>query len=66
MHSHSWHQSGSAPEASKGFAWHLTFERHKEAQSAMQDAKTPSARFEYLIPKTELLHTNAVDASKNK
>ncbi|KAK3754519.1 hypothetical protein QZH41_019112, partial [Actinostola sp. cb2023] len=36
---------------------YLTFERHKEAQSAMQDARTPSARLEGLIPKTEDFHT---------
>ena len=38
---------------------YLTFERHKEAQSAMQDARTPSARLEGLIPKTEDFHTQA-------
>ena len=36
---------------------YLTFERHKEAQSAMQDARTPSARLEGLIPKIEDFHT---------
>ena len=36
---------------------YLTFVRHKEAQSAMQDARTPSARLEGLIPKTEDFHT---------
>ncbi len=35
---------------------YLTFERHKEAQSAMQDARTPSARMEGLIPKIEDFH----------
>lgn len=33
-----------------------TFERHKEAQSAMQDARTPSSRLEGLIPKIEDFH----------
>ncbi len=32
---------------------YLTFERHKGAQSAMQDARTPSTRLEGLIPKIE-------------
>ncbi|CAB4018406.1 PREDICTED: uncharacterized protein LOC107345372 [Paramuricea clavata] len=42
---------------------YLTFERHKEAQSAMQDARTPSARLEGLIPEAGgLSHTNGVDA----
>ncbi len=36
---------------------YLTFERHKEAQSAMQDARTPSTRLEGLIPKIEDFHT---------
>lgn len=36
---------------------YLTFERHKEAQSAMQDARTPSARLEGRIPNTEDFHT---------
>ena len=36
---------------------YLTFERHKEAQSAMQDARTPSSRLEGLIPKIEDFHT---------
>ena len=35
---------------------YLTFERHKEAQSAMQDARTPSSRLEGLIPKIEDFH----------
>jgi hypothetical protein len=35
---------------------YLTFERHKEAQSAMQDARTPSARLEGFIPKFEDFH----------
>lgn len=35
---------------------YLTFERHKEAQSAMQDARTPSSRMEGLIPKIEDFH----------
>lgn len=30
---------------------YLTFERHKEAQAAMQHARTPSARLEGLIPR---------------
>ena len=38
---------------------YLTFERHKEAQSAMQDARTPSARLEGLLPKIEDFHTQA-------
>lgn len=38
---------------------YLTFERHKEAQSAMLDAITPSTRLEGLIPKTEDSHTQA-------
>ena len=38
---------------------YLTFERHKEAQSAMQDARTPSTRLVWLIPKTEDFHTQA-------
>ena len=36
---------------------YLTFERHKEAQSAMQDARTPSLRLKGLIPKLEDFHT---------
>ena len=36
---------------------YLTFERHKEAQSAMQDARTPSATLKGLIQKTEDFHT---------
>ncbi|CAH3024181.1 unnamed protein product [Porites evermanni] len=35
---------------------YLTFERHKEAQSAMQDTRTPSSRLEGLIPKIEDFH----------
>ena len=35
---------------------YLTFERHKEAQSAMQDGRTPSSRLEGLIPKIEDFH----------
>ena len=35
---------------------YLTFERHKKAQSAMQDARTPSSRLEGLIPKIEDFH----------
>lgn len=35
---------------------YLTFERHKEAQSAMQDARTPSSRLEGLIPKIVDFH----------
>ena len=38
---------------------YLTFERHKEAQSAMQDAKVPSARLEGFIPKFEDSHMQA-------
>jgi hypothetical protein len=38
---------------------YLTFERHKEAQAAMQDARTSSARLEGLIPKIEDFHTPA-------
>ena len=38
---------------------YLTFERHKEAQSAMQDARTPSARLEGFIPKFEDFHMQA-------
>ena len=38
---------------------YLTFERTQGAQSAMQDARTPSARLEGLIPKTEDFHTQA-------
>lgn len=33
---------------------YLMFERHKEAQSAMQDARTPSSRLEGLIPKISM------------
>ena len=35
---------------------YLTFERHKEAQTAMQDTRTPSSRLEGLIPKIEDFH----------
>lgn len=35
---------------------YLTFERHKEAQSAMQDTRTPSSRLEGLIPKIADFH----------
>ena len=38
---------------------YLTFERHKEAQSSMQDARTPSSRLEGLIPKFEDFHVQA-------
>ena len=38
---------------------YLTFEHHKEAQSSMQDARTPSARLEGFIPKIEDFHTQA-------
>lgn len=38
---------------------YLTFERHKEAQSSMQDARTPSSRLEGLIPKVEDFHNQA-------
>ena len=38
---------------------YLTFKRHKEAQSAMQDERTPSTRLEGLIPKTEDFNTQA-------
>jgi len=38
---------------------YLTFERHKEAQASMQDARTPSARLEGLIPKIEDFHNQA-------
>lgn len=38
---------------------YLTFERHKEAQSSVQDARTPSARLEGLIPKLEDFHSQA-------
>lgn len=38
---------------------YLTFERHKEAQAAMQDARTPSTRLEGLIPKIEDFHAQA-------
>ena len=33
-----------------------TFERHKEAQSAMEDARTPSYRLRGLIPKIKDFH----------
>ena len=39
---------------------YLTSERHKEAQSSMQDARTPSSRLEVLIPKVEDFHNQAV------
>ena len=32
---------------------YLTFERNKEAQAVMQDARTPSTRLEGLVPKIE-------------
>jgi len=35
---------------------YLTFERHKEDQSAMQDARTPESRLEGLITKIEDFH----------
>ena len=38
---------------------YLTFERHKEARSSMQDARTPSSRLEGLIPKVEDFHNQA-------
>ncbi|XP_033113492.1 uncharacterized protein LOC117114067 [Anneissia japonica] len=38
---------------------YLTFERHKGAQSTMQDARTPSKRLEGLIPKMEDFHQQA-------
>ena len=38
---------------------YLTFERHKEAQSAMQDSRTAFARLEGLIPKIEDFHAQA-------
>ena len=38
---------------------YLTFERHKEAQSNIQDARTPSVWLEGLIPKIEDFHSQA-------
>ena len=38
---------------------YLTFERHKGAQSSMQDSRTPSTRLEGLIPKIEDFHMQA-------
>ena len=36
---------------------YLTHERHKSAQSAMQDSRTPSAQLRGLISKFENFHT---------
>ena len=36
---------------------YLTFERHKSAQSALQDSRTPSGRLEGLQAKHEEFHT---------
>ncbi|CAB4016528.1 Hypothetical predicted protein, partial [Paramuricea clavata] len=38
---------------------YLTFERRKETQSSMYDARTPSSRLEGLIPKFEDFHVQA-------
>lgn len=49
-------ESDSKPTKVLSGGDYLTFERHKEAQSAMQDARTPSARLEGFIPKFEDFH----------
>jgi hypothetical protein len=56
---HSENDAASKPVKVLSGGDYLTFERHKEAQSAMQDARTPSTRMEGLIPKTEDFHTQA-------
>ena len=38
---------------------YLTFERHKQAQSAKRNGRTPSKRMEGLIPKMEEFHNQA-------
>ena len=38
---------------------YLTFERHKQAQSAKRNGRTPSKRLEGLIPKLEEFHNQA-------
>lgn len=38
---------------------YLTFEWHKEAQSAIQDACTPSSRLEKFLPKIEDFYSQA-------
>ena len=38
---------------------YLTFERHKQAQSANRNGRTPSKRLEGLIPKLEEFHNQA-------
>lgn len=38
---------------------YLTFERHKKAQSTLQDSRTPSERLMGLLPKFEEFHTQA-------
>ncbi|XP_022783267.1 uncharacterized protein LOC111324048 [Stylophora pistillata] len=55
------HDSGTTGKPVKVLSGgdYLTFERHKEAQSSMQDARTPLSRLEGLIPKVEDFHTQA-------
>ena len=52
-------ESNSKPVKVLSGGDYLTFERHKEAQSVMQDARTPSSRMEGLIPKIEDFHNQA-------
>lgn len=52
-------ESNSKPVKVLSGGDYLTFERHKEAQSSMQDARTPSSRLEGLIPKIEDFHNQA-------
>ena len=52
-------KSVSKPDKVLSGGDYLIFERHKAAQSAMQDARTPSSRLEGLIPKIEDFHCQA-------
>ena len=52
-------ESNSKPVKVLSGGDYLTFKRHKEAQSSMQDARTPSSRLEGLIPKIEDFHHHA-------
>ena len=56
-----YHDSGTTGKPVKVLSGgdYLTFERHKEAQSSMQDARTPLSRLEGLIPKVEDFHNQA-------
>ena len=49
----------TAPEKVLSGGDYLTFERHKQAQSAKRNGRTPMKRMEGLIPKLEEFHNQA-------